>query len=150
MAEEIGAVKKEKQPPEKKQKRERRESVRVCACALLGVLIDSWATRFPKKQGKGLPSLSLSGAAVPERGRLEEEEESEAEGRSSERKAKGAMARKHGWQLPAHTLQVQFPLPFSFHLPWEFYRWNWLRKKNNPTYLVSLEILFASGFHSSA
>jgi len=41
MAAQTGAVKKEKQPPEKKQKRERRESVRVCACALLGVLIDS-------------------------------------------------------------------------------------------------------------
>jgi len=65
---------------------------------------------IPEKAGQRPP---LSGAVVPERGRLEEAEG----GGVRERKAKGAMARKHGWQLPAHTLQVQFPLPFSFHLP---------------------------------
>jgi len=53
----------------------------------------------PENAGQRPP---LSGAVVPERGRLEEAEG----GGVRERKAKGAMARKHGWQLPAHTLQV--------------------------------------------
>jgi hypothetical protein len=68
------------------------------------------------------------------------------------------MARKNGWQLPAHTLQVQCnPPPLLFHLPREFYllpqESSGSGKKNNPTYSVSFsfEILFAiytSCFHS--
>ena len=102
-----------------------------------------------KSRAKASP-LSLSGAAVPERGRLEEEEESEAEGRSSERNAKGAMARKHGWQLPAHTLQVQFPSPFPSISLENFTAGIGCEKKSNVFGLFSLAILFASGFHSSA